>query len=119
MGFDEQEEDLQRLLNSNFKGALKMNKPEITKIDDAIAIVVTCCAECPYVQALSCGKKFVCNHPKQVVAKPYSDERRVEAHMINAGCILVKQLDPELHEVAAGHIENVLSKDYMYSTVHK
>lgn len=59
-----------------------------SQTDNSFAIVVDRCGKCPFVSALHCGKEYVCNHPSRVVAKPYARDRKVEAHIIHADCIL-------------------------------
>jgi hypothetical protein len=65
-----------------------------SQTDNSFAIVVNSCGTCPFVQALHCGKEYVCNHPSRVVAKPYARDRKVEAHIIDANCILNPVKEP-------------------------
>ena len=51
-------------------------------------IRISTCRECPYILSMRCNTKFVCNHPRMLLAKPYSIDRLIDANKIANFCLL-------------------------------
>ena len=51
-------------------------------------IRISTCRECPYILSMRCNTKFICNHPKMLMTKPYSIDRLVDPDKIADFCLL-------------------------------